>query len=87
LDETNWRDSTGVLSPITAWQEEVNATARPMGLVAAYEDWNTGFMAALSSGQPDPLPLVSPYSITDESHNDRESKYTQRNICCWSWHL
>jgi hypothetical protein len=63
------------LSPIQAWQEEVNATVRPMGFVGAYKDINTGFIAALSSGQEDPLPLVSPYSAIDESQNDRESKY------------
>jgi hypothetical protein len=61
------------LSPIQAWQEEVNAIVRPMGFVGASLARNTGFIAALSSGQVDPLPLVS--SSYSESLNYRESKY------------
>jgi hypothetical protein len=47
-----------------------------MGFVGASLARNTGFIAALSSGQIDPVPLVAPsYFALAESLNDRESKY------------
>jgi hypothetical protein len=83
LNEYGERNSQTYLSPVDAWQEEVNpnnATVRPMGFVGTSDYWHTGNLATLSGGQEHPLPFVSPYSFED-LHNDHESKYRVHRYC------
>jgi hypothetical protein len=49
LNENTFLPET-FLDPIRSWQQQVNATLRPMGFVGSFVDLWTGILASLSSG-------------------------------------